>query len=418
MRCIEEHLMCGKSRFACRSCAVQFHRAVLAFSVGILAGIPALSAQVFLDQVLTLVPDEPGINRMTLEVTTTALGSDSDTTMFRGELVTDLTLDGDAGQGFAVDAMSITGGEVFATDVSFSLLFVTATSSGLGGVPGTLQPPGLVTAGTFNAADHFIQLNQGSLSALGTTFDFAQSPVLASGVGQGSIVVTAANPVPGFEVFEVTVDLPVAVNETFDVPNVPVLGTVPVTLTGETLIRASGTIAIPLLAGDYNADGDLGCADIDLLGAAIRGGSQDVLFDANGDGAVDAADYQAWVTELKGTVIGDANFDLVNDTSDFNLWSESKFTSGTGWCEGDFNGDGVTDVADFNEWNIHRFTSATGVVPEPSGGAGILVAGLLGMAGCRGARSRGQRAHGRRFSASEIVGAALAARRVAYKRHS
>ena len=107
---------------------------------------------------------------------------------------------------------------------------------------------------------------------------------------------------------------------------------------------------------------------------AIRDGNAGAEFDLNQDGAVDSADYQFWVTDLVGTVIGDANFDGSADTSDFNVWNENKFTNGTGWCQGDFNGDGSTDASDFNIWNENKFTSAPASVPEP-GGFALLILG-------------------------------------------
>ncbi len=67
-------------------------------------------------------------------------------------------------------------------------------------------------------------------------------------------------------------------------------------------------------------------------------------------------------------LLGDANLDSIVDTSDFNIWNENKFLSGTTWVTGDFNGDGQTDTSDFNLWNAHKFTSADSfaLVPEPS----------------------------------------------------
>ena len=117
---------------------------------------------------------------------------------------------------------------------------------------------------------------------------------------------------------------------------------------------------------DYNDDGVLDCADIDLLQQAILAGSNDLRFDVNGDRLIDSADFRDWVTGAKGTILGDANLDFVVDVTDFNIWNTNKFTSGAGYCGGDFTGDGNVDVSDFNVWNANKFTSAIpAAVPEP-----------------------------------------------------
>ena len=55
--------------------------------------------------------------------------------------------------------------------------------------------------------------------------------------------------------------------------------------------------------------------------------------------------------------MGDANLDGRVDVSDFNLWNNNKFQTGT-WSSGDFTCDGVVDVSDFNVWNNNNFTIA------------------------------------------------------------
>ena len=64
---------------------------------------------------------------------------------------------------------------------------------------------------------------------------------------------------------------------------------------------------------------------------------------------------------------GDANGDGAVNGADFVIWNTNKFTSGTDWASGDFNGDGVTNGVDFVVWNSNKFTSvdAIDVVPEP-----------------------------------------------------
>ena len=95
----------------------------------------------------------------------------------------------------------------------------------------------------------------------------------------------------------------------------------------------------------------------------------------NGDGGlfrmVTATDTDVTVTTYFA-LPGDGNGDGVVDASDFNIWNSNKFTTGTEWNTGDFNGDGITDASDFNVWNTNKFTSvsltppAAAPIPEPS----------------------------------------------------
>ena len=140
--------------------------------------------------------------------------------------------------------------------------------------------------------------------------------------------------------------------------------------------------------GDFNQDGAFDCADIDALVADIAAGTGDLTFDVTGDGVVDAADLDQWLTNaadangLAGPYLdGDANLDGVVDTSDFNLWNTNKLTSTPAWCSGDFNADGFVDVSDFNIWNLNKFQTSgmVATVPEPSTGclAFFAIAGVL-----------------------------------------
>jgi hypothetical protein len=112
------------------------------------------------------------------------------------------------------------------------------------------------------------------------------------------------------------------------------------------------------------------------LVAAIAAGTDELDFDLTGDGIVDLADRDAWLTEaghVKGASgnpyqLGDANLDGNVDEEDFFIWNENKFTNQPAWCLGDFTADGFIDGFDLIEWNGNKLTSSDGfsVVPEPS----------------------------------------------------
>ena len=127
-----------------------------------------------------------------------------------------------------------------------------------------------------------------------------------------------------------------------------------------------------LLDGDFDNNGEYEVVDLDQLIQRVNQVSLDPVFDLSGNGIVDLADRDLWLSEAGSNNLpnqtaylpGDANLDGIVDVSDFNIWNRNKFVSndpdspGMGWSTGDFNGDGVTDVADFNIWNINKFTSA------------------------------------------------------------
>ncbi|QDU70752.1 PEP-CTERM sorting domain-containing protein [Mucisphaera calidilacus] len=117
------------------------------------------------------------------------------------------------------------------------------------------------------------------------------------------------------------------------------------------------------IEGDYDNDGELTDADVDLLVNAILAGSTDLTYDANSDGVVDANDYILWRDSLYGTTAGDANLDFVVDLLDLSLLA-SNFDGPGLHGEGDFNADGLVDLLDLS---LLASNFDTGNVPEPAG---------------------------------------------------
>lgn len=172
----------------------------------------------------------------------------------------------------------------------------------------------------------------------------------------------------------------------------------PISLLGSPLggLPPIGTYTFNLLSvsgavGDFDADGSLGLADVDLLVAEISGDSNVLDFDLTGDGQVDETDLTEWLAIAGAAnlasgntyLVGDANLDGGVDVADFNLWNANRFTTDSLWSGGDFNADGAADVGDFNLWNANRFTSAAdsaSLVPEPAT-AGLLLSSMLILLG-------------------------------------
>lgn len=142
--------------------------------------------------------------------------------------------------------------------------------------------------------------------------------------------------------------------------------------------------AIESLLGDFNADGALGAADIDLLSKSVRNSSTEHVFDLNSDGEVNDSDRTFWVEDLVGTSFGDANLDGNVEFSDF-LTLSANFDQEGGWARGDFDGNGHVQFADFLALsnNFGKSTNvAAAAVPEPTS-AYIALFGILGLIGFR-----------------------------------
>ena len=149
------------------------------------------------------------------------------------------------------------------------------------------------------------------------------------------------------------------------------------------------------LTGDFNGDGLLDAADIDLLSAAV--GGTDLSFDLSADGVVNTADREAWVEDVSNTYFGDSNLDGEFNSGDFvQVFQQGEYedsiAGNSGWADGDWNGDGEFDSGDFvlafqsggYEKGPRTSVAANRVaaVSEPT--TGIAVAfGLFGLIGFR-----------------------------------
>ena len=131
---------------------------------------------------------------------------------------------------------------------------------------------------------------------------------------------------------------------------------------------------------DFDADGQIDCADVNALVAEIVGGTNGPIYDMDGNGNVDDADLQQWL-QVAGAanlpsgnayLMGDANLDGSVDGEDFLAWNDHKFTTSPAWCDGDFDANGEINGEDFLVWNANKFTSSDAfasdvtAIPEPN----------------------------------------------------
>jgi hypothetical protein len=130
------------------------------------------------------------------------------------------------------------------------------------------------------------------------------------------------------------------------------------------------------VGGDFNGDGTLTAADIDLLSAAVRASSTDPAFDLNSDTRVNQEDRTVWVEALANTYFGDSNLDGEFSSADFVIvFQAGQYEDGNAansqWATGDWNGDAEFDSSDF----VSAFQAggyekgpraAASAVPEPS----------------------------------------------------
>lgn len=146
------------------------------------------------------------------------------------------------------------------------------------------------------------------------------------------------------------------------------------------------------IVGDFNADGVLDIADINLLVTESASGANTPSFDLNADNLVNDGDINVWVKDLSNSWIGDANLDGEFNSSDLvAVFTQAKYEQDqdANWAQGDWTGDlrfGSSDlVAAFADAGFEQGPRApqAEVVPEPS----TLVLVLLGL-GLIGSRLR------------------------------
>jgi hypothetical protein len=147
-----------------------------------------------------------------------------------------------------------------------------------------------------------------------------------------------------------------------------------------------------LRRGDFNNDNATDAADLAMLYAGL--GGNDWLLDVDGNGTVELADAQQFVTQLVRTSPGDYNLDGVVDAADYTVWRDGQLAL---TADGDFDGD--TDGDDYDTWRANFGAAriplmlaggpqAAQAAPEPASLTALLSAVMM----CAALRSRAGRA--------------------------
>jgi hypothetical protein len=124
----------------------------------------------------------------------------------------------------------------------------------------------------------------------------------------------------------------------------------------------------PSIPGDVNHDGNVDVDDIDALVGKIVTGTNEATFDLTGDGIVDQADLDMWLS-LAGIqnlpsgepyLLGDANLDGMVDARDLNVVGQNWLQNVDGWSRGDFWADGRVHAPDLNALGINWLKDVSG----------------------------------------------------------
>ncbi len=140
---------------------------------------------------------------------------------------------------------------------------------------------------------------------------------------------------------------------------------------------------------DFDGNGTVDVADINMLSNAIRTGTGGSVYDVNGDNAVNLNDLTSAVADKNcfNTYIGDANFDGQFNSGDLvTVFAAGEYEDNTAlnstWGEGDWNADGDFNTGDL----VFAFQgggyeagprAAVSAVPEPSSLALLSLGALL-----------------------------------------
>lgn len=245
-----------------------------------------------------------------LSVRASAYGfSDTDSNNLTGTL--NATLDLGTGGGFpsagafTINSGTITPGGNYSLRLGFPpFLGVNILASGLAASVSTLDPPGAITRSTasgvvynLNATELLVSLNQGTIVVTGSsneTTDLSEEPVEGSAPEGtlGSLTLTTGAISGPYTRINALLTLPIDIERTTDLEG----GNGEVAATGTLNATSSFYVALSGIPGDFQLDGDVDNADLDIwrTGFGQASGATPSNGDANSDGQVDGADFLIW----------------------------------------------------------------------------------------------------------------------------
>ncbi len=142
------------------------------------------------------------------------------------------------------------------------------------------------------------------------------------------------------------------------------------------------------VANDFNFNGELDAADIDIIAHRLAQGSFDASYDLDMDGVLDVGDIEA-VLAAAETRNGDSNLDGEVDFTDFLAIARNFNATGEDlrWSDGDFDANGRVELTDFLILS-RNFGEAGTVRAVPEVCSGGMVVGVLLVLGQRRSRRR------------------------------
>ncbi len=212
---------------------------------------------------LTLTAPTTTENKLSITISATAGGfaaSDTKTTDISGTLAVGMNINPTTK---GVTEFTINSGDISMTDMAFNLKtsgffaisVATINTAGMKGTAFTRVPPGVATptgtGGTFDASQHSLRINQGTVTgsitiplqpATPINANFTDAPVEGPGTGTGTLTVTLGTATATHRNCSVTMLLPVNFTQNQDLDGTPV------TVTVKGTIKATGTIPVPLNA--------------------------------------------------------------------------------------------------------------------------------------------------------------------------
>ena len=303
---------------------------VLVISVLIVVGISTFPTKQVKAKIVSvdmgLSPSQYPTNVLEVTLTATVSGikvNDSDSTAIEGyaSIALQVELDPVTHEVVDINTIEFTGGVISFTNMSFNLNFglfgrIIATTNGVLGMLDTPSPPGVVDGGEFEANDHVLILNGGTISIQGTgiagglfdpmTIDLSESPVSLTTDGIGYVGASLVT-VDGTEAtYEAVLVMPVEFNEVLTDA-----GTVQVSFSGSGTAEAIGQFAICVLHSDLAGNDcyidilDLGAFANEWLAYSESEPCPLAADLYGGDCLVNLADFAVLASEWLGYGLGD-----------------------------------------------------------------------------------------------------------------